>query len=171
MNPTPQRLQDLRVSNPPQRESPAQRREKVAQLALLGLGVAAIAARLGLRRTTIIRDLDLIQKEWVTAASKELPDWKARELARIDALERQYWEAWERSQAAHAQVAEEPSEEPPARRRATLKAPVGDPRFLAGIEWCIDRRCKLLGLDSSKKTDAESLDTVKYVAGINWDEL
>ena len=25
---------------------------------------------------------------------------------------------------------------------------VGDPRFLAGVQWCIDKRCKIMGLDA-----------------------
>ena len=36
--------------------------------------------------------------------------------------------------------------------------PVGDPRFLMGIQWCINKRCELMGLDapkSSKQTNYE----------------
>lgn len=32
--------------------------------------------------------------------------------------------------------------------------PHGDPRFLAGVQWCINRRCILLGLDTPSKAQA-----------------
>lgn len=28
----------------------------------------------------------------------------------------------------------------------------GDTKFLAGVQWCIERRCKLLGLDAPSKS-------------------
>ncbi len=69
---------------------------------------------------------------------------KAKELARVDHLEREYWEAWERSVGEH--------------RTKTLKTEEinGDPRYLSGIQWCINKRCELLGLDAPSKTDITS---------------
>lgn len=42
----------------------------------------------------------------------------------------------------------------------------GDPRFLAGIQWCIDRRAKLLGLDApTKSINAQmTVDDMKQMA-------
>jgi len=30
----------------------------------------------------------------------------------------------------------------------TVKGQAGDPRFLTGVQWCIERRCKILGIDA-----------------------
>lgn len=54
--------------------------------------------------------------------------------------------------AAHYE-AEEVKEKPPAFTfsRKIVKT-CGDTKFLAGVQWCIDRRCKLLGLDAPSKS-------------------
>ncbi len=159
------------LSNNQDKQRIALRREQVAQLSLLGHEVQSIASRLGATRQTIARDLEVIRGEWLASAGENLDTLKARELARLDSLEREYWAAWDRSVAAHNHSPDDPQEEPESRRRAAPKDPVGDPRFLDGVEWCIDRRCKLLGLDSPKKPDAGASDSIKFVAGINWDDV
>jgi hypothetical protein len=34
----------------------------------------------------------------------------------------------------------------------------GDPRFLAGIQWCIEQRCKILGLLAAVKNELTGKD-------------
>ncbi|MHC4984512.1 MAG: hypothetical protein ACYTF6_15275, partial [Planctomycetota bacterium] len=50
-------------------------------------------------------------------------------------------------------VAEQPAVVAKAR-----KGQAGDPRFLAGVQWCIERRCKILGLDAPTKAQASLLN-------------
>lgn len=33
---------------------------------------------------------------------------------------------------------------------------MGDPRYLAGVQWCIEIRCKLLGIEAPKRVDVTS---------------
>ena len=45
----------------------------------------------------VIRDLKIIQKAWADSAIFDYNEAVGRELARIDNLERVYWEAWDKS--------------------------------------------------------------------------
>jgi hypothetical protein len=43
---------------------------------------------------------------------------------------------------------------------------IGDPRFLAGVQWCINKRCEILGLDAPAKfapTDVDGKTTFEFV--------
>jgi len=39
-----------------------------------------------------------------------------------------------------------------------VKGQSGNPAFLRGIEWCINKRCDLLGLDAPKKLENMNYD-------------
>lgn len=39
----------------------------------------------------------------------------------------------------------------------------GDPRYLAGVQWCIDKRCKLLGLDAPTRAVTAAVDMRQMV--------
>lgn len=90
-------------------------------------------------------DLKELQKRWKLSTTLDMDELKGRELRRIDELELTYWQAWERSQS-DAETAVQ--KQTPRGREAsvTKKGQVGDPRFLAGVQWCIEQRCKILGL-------------------------
>ena len=124
-------------------------RREIARLYLRErLTQAEIGDRLGMTRQMVTYDLRALRREWLDAGLMDLTEHKARELAKTNELERTYWAAWEQSQevrttsttgqtsggVAHAQIRKETRE--------------GNPAFLAGVQWCIDRRCKLLGLDA-----------------------
>lgn len=78
------------------------------------------------------------------------------ELDRISRLEQEYWEAWEKSKTDFTQdrtkvsgdVKNGKSEGSKKIEKITTEyVNAGDPRFLQGIERCIDMRVKLLGLN------------------------
>src|SRR5215472_19251006 len=66
-------------------------------LYLRGLTQAEIAQRLNVSRQQIGYDLKLLQRRWQESALADFNAKKAAELAKVDELERTYWEAWERS--------------------------------------------------------------------------
>lgn len=75
----------------------------------------------------------------------------ARELAKINQIEATYWEAWERSCGTRTRTV---AEERRGRADAIVERIVCEDgcsraSFLAGVQWCIDRRCKLLCLDDA----------------------
>lgn len=137
----------------------ARDRRKIAELYLRGKKQMEISKELGLSQATISRDLKIIQEDWVRESEQAIDERKAIELAKVDALELEYWEAWKRSQENAVVETSEISTETSGQKIKKQKreeGQVGDPRFLAGVMQCIDRRCQILGIDAPKKIDATS---------------
>jgi DNA-binding CsgD family transcriptional regulator len=151
------------------------RREQVARRYLQGEQQAEIAASYGISQAQISKDLSAIRAEWLASAIRNFDLARAEELAKIDAVEREYWLAWERSKADAETSIQEQHDDPivqygkdgkpvittKTRKRMRLerKGQVGGAQYLAGILTCIERRCAILGLDAPKR----------FV--IKWDEL
>jgi len=90
---------------------------------------------------------------------------KREELASIENLKREYWQAWERSLDEKTKTRTEQSTAPdrvdkkgnPIKAKGSAKATVekemmlGNPAYLAGIQWCISERAKILGLYAPNK--------------------
>jgi hypothetical protein len=134
----------------------ARDRRRVADLYLKGWIQADIAEEVGLNQGTVSRDLKALHKEWLASALVDIDEAKSRELAKIDKLEREYWQAWERSQEDAETVTKKATETGGVERKEgaiVTKGQAGDPRFLAGVQWCIERRCKILGIDAPEKKE------------------
>jgi len=131
----------------------ARDRRREADLYLQGRLQADIATELDINQSTVSRDLKALQKQWLASALIDFDEAKARELAKIDRLEREYWEAWQNSceDAETVKQKGKPGEETgqvtTSTVERTVKGQAGDPRFLVGVQWCIERRCKVLGID------------------------
>jgi len=138
----------------------------IGDLYLEGLLQSEIGEKLGLSQSTISRDLESLEADWIESGVRDLDEAKGRELARIDRLEREYWLSWRRScqpsttrsRKTRGQVTREAGDDEgvftqsrPAELDVTVKERDGNPAFLAGVQWCIDRRCKILGLDAAQR--------------------
>lgn len=154
--------------------------KNIGRLYLQGLAQSEIATQLGISQSTVSRDLQTIQKTWIHDAARDIGERKAQELAKVDALELEYWEAWKRSQEnAETRTLKgkgAASNEGPADVEQTVRTEgqVGDPRFLTGIQWCIERRCLILGVDAPKRQEITGKDgePIKFVkVGIDTDRL
>lgn len=114
-----------------------------------------------LTRSAIARDIDKIRKRWRIEYTGTFNDALARELATIDKLEREAWEAWDRSKKPRQEkgsgMEEETSGEaeegkaPAAgkrKKRSHLKQidRDGEPRFLELVMSCVEKRSRILGL-------------------------
>ena len=147
------------------KRNPAQRdkdRATVTELYLQGKTQASIAELLGVSQSQISQDLKAIRRVWVKEAVRDFDELKSRELAKIDRLELEYWEAWKRSQE-DAEVETEKAigdKEKPTRveKSKRKEGQAGDPRFLQGVQWCIEQRCKILGLNAPTKTQNLEID-------------
>lgn len=148
------------------------RRQKVAERYLRGMYQQQIADELGVDQATVSRDLAELRKEWLDRSINHIQQKKADELSRIDQLERTYWDAWERSKENAETIIDRQT--PGGRIFETkTEGQVGNPSFLAGVQWCINRRCELLGLDAPKKQEVTSEVTFKGYVGVSpddWDE-
>ena len=133
-------------------------RREIARLYLKGETQFSIAEALGISQPTVSRDLKHIQKEWAVASIADIDERKRQELAKIDNLELEYWESWKRSQQnAEIEITRmqgSNTAQSPGRLEKTkrIEGQVGDPRYLQGVQWCITKRCELLGLDAPVKT-------------------
>jgi len=129
------------------------RRREVARLYCKGWTQPEIAEQLDVHQSTISRDLKDLRKDWLASALMDINEAKARELTKIDILELEYWDAWHRSVGENIREtskAKGPAQGKPTKMEKTIVKDrlVGDPRFLAGVQWCIDKRCKIMGLDA-----------------------
>ena len=146
----------------------------ISNLYLKGYSYRAIAKVLredtertySLSHVQIGEDIKKMLSEWKTVREENIEEWVGIELEKIATLEVEYWEAWEKSKEDYEKrrtksgtnylgASEEESLE-------SMKM-YGDPRFLAGIERCIQKRCDLLGLDKPKElTIKTALDMTQF---------
>lgn len=139
----------------------ARDRRRIADLYLQGWIQADIADELHLSQPTVSRDLAALHKQWIASALVDFDAAKGSELAKIDRLEREYWRAWERSCEDAETVTQKGVEAAGQQRKEAtkvVKGQSGDPRFLAGVQWCIDRRCKILGVDAPTRQEITGKD-------------
>ena len=73
------------------------RRREVRRWYLSGKTQPEIAKLLDVSQPTISRDLKYLRIEWIQSAIVDINEAKSKELAKIDVLEVEYWEAWRRS--------------------------------------------------------------------------
>jgi hypothetical protein len=144
----------------------AEREKQVADVARLYLArhtMQAIGDQLGVTKAQVFYDLKKCRAQWVKDANSCFDTRKAEELARIDRLENEYWEAWRgsleefTSTTKHAETAQGGTQ----KQRATVKTEArnGDPRYLSGVQWCIQKRTEILGLDAPQKNEVAIADT------------
>jgi len=96
-----------------------------------------IANALNIDQAIVSRELKIIQKQWQKDSIFDFNEAKQKELAKIDNLELEYWDSWQTSKAERA---------------------AGDPRFLNGVQWCITKRCEILGFDAPTKLEHTGKD-------------
>lgn len=150
----------------------------IADLRLQGWPQYKIAAHLGLHQSTISMDLAEVHRRWEAESIKKIDQYKSMELARIDKILVESWEAWENSKRPRKEVTVERRQRPPGEgqdgeaaepveeTKRSLKHidQIGDPRYLREIIRCIQERCKLLGLYADKSTFTEEVN--KMIAQI-----
>lgn len=110
----------------------------------------------------IAKDVAVILKRWRETCVADLDDLRSAELVRIAAMEAEAWGAWERSKAMHENTSTEQTES--AKDGRKTRAAIHkvqrdpDPRYLQIVQYCIEKRCKLLGLDAPAKFAATTPD-------------
>jgi hypothetical protein len=162
----------------------AQREADLAETARMycsGYRQADIATVLDVSQAQISLDLKAIFADWRKQRDGEITQWTNEELAKINALELEYWEAWRRSCADRKRVVKEQRKGPPAtkggtatqtsRAAVTEESMLGNPAFLGGVQWCIERRCKILGIDAPTKVAPTTPDGMNPYAGVPDDVL
>lgn len=155
-----------RARKPANQRNSAQKefdRAVIAQMYLEGKTQADMADQLGLTRGTVRKDIKAIQKQWVESSLISFESAKAQQLARIDHLEHTYWQAYQDSFSEDVSTTQylerEESDAMGAARaaRAVVHKRPGKASYaaLAGVQWCITERNRILGLYSAVKFEAE----------------
>lgn len=121
-------------------------RALTAELYLKGWQQNDIASEIGVDPSTITRDLQAIRKGWLESAQVDYGEAKAKELAKLDRMEREAWDAWEASKRPSQSVTKYSGEGRDVAIQTTQSIREGNPKHLQTIQWCIDQRCKILGL-------------------------
>jgi hypothetical protein len=125
--------------------------EKIAALYLRGKRQVDIAQEIGVDQSQISRDLKEIHKRWRESSLVNMNEVKQRELARIDQLETEYWQAWTRSIGESVKTTTSKSDKDGNRASINKEMLNGNPAFLGGVQWCIEQRCKIFGLYEAAK--------------------
>ncbi|MEW5804689.1 MAG: hypothetical protein AB1847_21575 [bacterium] len=124
-----------------------------------------LAKLLSVDRSTITRDLKVLQEEWKQAAIVNIDTAKGEILAQIQAVKRENWAGWKRSciefksktiKAKGKKLQEQKDQNArPETAEQIIKTEdrTGDPRFLSNVLTCIERECKLLGIDAPVKNE------------------
>jgi predicted transcriptional regulator len=112
----------------------ARDRKLIAGMYLKGYTQSEIAIEVGLSQQTVSRDIKSLHKEWREDSLIDFDEAKARELGKM-----------KRGAGDKARGYREMTN--------TVKGQVGDPRFLTIVDRCIDRRCKIFGLDAPQKRE------------------
>lgn len=142
----------------------AKDRRVIARMYLSGSLQVEIAEKLGLDQSTVSRDLKTLNDEWLQSALIDFNEARALELQRINNLEIIYFEAWQRSCEDAETVVKKIKGDGDKELQQTTKGQAGDPRFLSGVQWCIERRCKLLGLDEPERRPNDPQKVINYTA-------
>lgn len=133
---------------------------------------------------TVAKDIKTITERWRTQQMNDIEEWKVRELSRVDRIEKEYWEAWENSKKAKTIVEQNKADDTwlsgktikgkAGYSRSTLKRKheTRDPNidFMKGVQWCVEQRCKILGLHAPQTLNINWRQQAKE-AGINPDGI
>lgn len=128
---------------------------EISQMYLKGIPQYKMGEVLDISPATVSRELKKIRQMWVEQTVTNFSEIKAMELAKIEAVEREAWAAWERSQeefvkVSTSKVGKEGKEETIT---ITKTQQVGDGKFLALMLKCIAQRCAIFGVDTPGKLD------------------
>lgn len=141
----------------------------IADLYLRGHRQSEIAQQLELHQTQISYDLRIIQKRWRESSIINFNEAKQRELARIDALEREAWQAFERSKAEHKRTRQSKrtgGETESSDAFIEREDRDGDPRFMEIILKCIVQRSNILGINAAMRVGpADWRDEIAKLGG------
>lgn len=124
-------------------------------------------------RQQVTYDLADIREQWRDEHKSYLQSALYEELKKIDRIEAEAWDAWDRSKGEITRVHQEKEELPPSdsgrnltggakreRTKATVTKEIshGDTNYMHTIQWCVDRRAEILGLKAAAKLELSGPD-------------
>lgn len=127
--------------------------QRVAQCYLQGMSQSAIAEEVDISPYMVKSALKNLRQQWQERALYDFSVAKAEELAKIDEVERTAWTNFHESVKARESITTmKTGDNPQTKIKNKSKGPTSDSKWLDTIKWCIDQRCKILGLYAPKQT-------------------
>lgn len=123
---------------------------EVQEMYLTGLPQHVIAERTGISPQQVSQDLKGLRRLWVESNLSGFDEKQELELKRIDRLEREYWSAWFNSLTPKQTTSTERGAHS-TRAKVIKEERSGDARFLEGVRWCIEMRCRIFGIEAPKR--------------------
>jgi transposase len=123
-----------------------ERQQKVARLYIQGKYQSQIADELKVDPATVSRDIQAIRENWRASALFDYSTAIGRELALLDAVEKEAWAEYLKSKEATVKDTRESIANVGVKVSVTKTTRTGDPRYLAIVMECSEKRAKLMGL-------------------------
>lgn len=111
--------------------------ECVSQFKIPELLKQRTGAKYLLSRSQIAYDIGTIRAGFKKKINHNLDEQRNTKLAEVRNLKKIYLDSWQNS-------------------RKHSDSETGDPKYLAGVQWCIDKECDLLGVEAKDLTDPET---------------
>jgi hypothetical protein len=164
----------------------------IAKLYVQGYGPTYIAHWMSENRSyslsvaTISRDIAVVKREWREQYLPDIDAMKAVELARLDSLIQEAWAGWYASRKTKETSETEQMTQETKAKTGSVAKPIyyeetksklkqeqrdGDYRFLEMIDKCINRRCRILGLEAPSRHEIKDWRQEAEKAGINASEI
>lgn len=128
---------------------------KVMRLYLRGFTYREIAKKVGTHYDRVMKLIHHVRDEWTEQYAADFDRYAIEQLKKIDLVEKAAWHGWNKS-LQDSVVATDGEH---ANTRTATQS--GNPVYLKTVLDCIERRCKLLGLDAPERhalTDAAGND-------------
>ena len=148
----PRRIKQV-SSNPKRKRTTLEKAFDSARLAdmyLKGRSQREMIDELSISRNTVQKALKELQQTWQSQALFDFNAAKAMQLAKVDHLEKVAWEGYHLSQQGKTSTTEMNTGNTSFTSETKSSLPAGDTKWLDKIQWCIDQRCKILGLHAPK---------------------
>lgn len=151
----------------PRSKAQAERdRQLISKYYLEGMTQWEIKKKMGISQATVSRDIAILIRYWRLSQLQNIDSAKQIELAKINKLEIEYWNSWDRSKEEFKKkslkqrlIAETKQ---PLEINSATEDRNGDPRYLAGVQWCITKRCEILGINAAIKTETNLTGTLTF---------
>jgi hypothetical protein len=139
---------------------------RISDMYLRGWSCRRIGEAIGISHVSVSTELKIIRQRWLEEQVKNFDELQQRELLRLDKVECEMWDAWEKSKADQITST--------ARREDGMIAKTvnevrkaqqtGEAQYMQVIMRCIEKRCKILGLDAPEKVQhSGSLDVTALI--------
>lgn len=155
------------------KRSKEQRNADMNRLAVLyvkRIPQSVMAEEMGVSQGQISQDIKKLLQKWESEQINQIDRYKHEELTRINSIEAEMWEQWELSKGKGNKTIfkstsgkikkKDPSLDTATnfiknpefwREEQTEESSSGNMEYMRGIMWCIEERCKIIGLHAPKK--------------------